>query len=135
MIQQPATRRAMIAATAMLLLAAPAMAHGPAGNKPVGTHGGEIVDVDGGHLELLVEPGELRVYVTDLQDVPLPSAGLTARAIIQQGANQTVLSLTPKEPNLLVAPLAAPLGKAAKVAVSTTLARNGKPVQARFVVK
>lgn len=129
-------RRTLITASALFLLAGSlAIAHGPKGTKPAGANGGEIVDVDGGHLEMVAQPGELRVYVTDLNNAPAPSAGLTARAIIQNGDQQIVVPLIAKEPNLLIAPLAAPLGKDAKVAISTTLSKDGKPVQARFVVK
>lgn len=129
-------RRTFVTACALLLLSGSlAVAHGPKGSKPAGVNGGDIVDVDGGHLELVVQPGELRVYVTDLKDVPAPSADLTARAIIQTGDKQIILPLAAKEPNLLIAPLAAPLVKGSKVAISTTLSKGGKAVQARFVVK
>lgn len=128
-------RRLLIAAAAMFALASLAHAHGPQESKLVGANGGDIVDVEGGHLELVIGPAELVLYVTDLKDAPLTTAGLTARAIIQDGPKQAVLPLSPREPNLLVATLAAPLAKNAKIAVSTTLAKDGKPVQARFVVK
>lgn len=127
-------RRSIILGFSASLLAATAHAHGP-GAKLKGAHGGEIADVDGGHLEFVPTPGELRIYVTDLKDAVLASAGMTGRAIVQSGDRQMVLPLTPKEPNLLVAPLPSALSKGARVAVSATLAKNAKPVQARFVVK
>lgn len=121
---------------AIMLAAAPlAFAHGPGGAKVAGANGGDIVDVEGGHIELVIGATELVLYITDLKDAPLATGGLTARAIIQDGAKQAVLPLSPREPNLLVAPIVAPLSKDAKIAVSTTLAKDGKPVQARFVVK
>jgi hypothetical protein len=128
-------RRTILSGVVLLAVTPIAIAHGPTGSKPTGANGGEIADVDGGHLELVVTAAELRLFVTDMKDAPLPSAGLTARAIVQDGTKQVVLPLSPMEPNVLVTPLTAPLGKDAKVAVSATLAKDGKPVQARFVVK
>jgi hypothetical protein len=128
-------RRLSIALAAMIALAPVAFAHGPKGTKAMGANGGDIVDVDGGHIELVIGPAELVLYVTDLKDAPLATTSLSARAIVQDGNRQVVVPLSPRAPNLLVAPLAAPLAKDAKIAVSTTLAKDGQPVQARFVVK
>jgi hypothetical protein len=128
-------RRLAVAAAALIAVAPAAFAHGPKGIQITGANGGDIVDVEGGHLELVVGPAELAVYVTDLKDELMRTAGLTARAIIQDGNKQFVLPLSPRAPNLLVAVLTAPLSKDAKIVVSTTLARDGKPVQARFVAK
>ena len=128
-------RRVLLVALCVAIASFGAQAHGPKGTKPAGANGGEIADVEGGHLEFVVTPAELRIYVTDMRDVALASAGMTGRAIVQDGEKQAVLPLVAKAPNLLVAPLAAPLSKDAKVAVSATLAKEAKPVQARFVVK
>lgn len=128
-------RRAVILATALTLIAPAALAHGPKGSKPAGANGGEIADVEGGHLEFAPTPTELRIYVTDMKDVALSSVGMTGRAIVQDGDRQFVLPLAPSAPNVLAAPLAAPLSKDAKIAISATLAKDAKPVQARFVVK
>ncbi len=128
-------RRLAIAAVVLLAVAPMAFAHGPGGAKVSGTNGGDIVDVEGGHIELVIGATELVLYVTDLKDAPLATTGFTARAIIQDGTRQTVVPLLPRAPNMLFAPLAAPLAKDAKIAVSTTLANDGKPVQARFVAK
>jgi hypothetical protein len=128
-------RRSTLALVVLMVIAPWANAHGPGGAKITGANGGDIVDVDGGHIELVVSATEVRIYITDLKDAPLSTTGFTARAIIQDVAKQAVLPLTPRSPNLLVAPLSAPLSKDAKIAVSTPLAKDGKPVQARFVVK
>lgn len=128
-------RRFALASLVILASASLAFAHGPGGAKASGTNGGDIVDVDGGHIELVIGATEMILYITDLKDGPLATAGLTARAIIQDGTNQAILPLLPRAPNLLVAQIAVPLAKDAKIAVSTTLAKDGKPVQARFVVK
>jgi hypothetical protein len=124
-----------IAVVAFMAIAPVANAHGPGGAKVAGANGGDIVDVDGGHIELVVSATELRIYVTDLKNAALSTADLTSRAIIQDGAKQAVLPLAAREPNLLVAVLSTPLTKDAKIAVSTTLTKDGKPVQARFVMK
>jgi hypothetical protein len=128
-------RRFSLIAFALIAVSPLAFAHGPKGTKVTGANGGDIVDVDGGHIELVVKSTELLLYITDFKDAPLSTVGLTARAIVQDGSSQAVLPLSAREPNLLVAPLAAPLAKDAKIAISTTLAKDGKPAQARFVVK
>jgi hypothetical protein len=122
-------------AVAMVCAASLVQAHGPKGSKLAGVNGGEIADVDGGHLELVIGAADMKVYVTDLQDKPLASAGMAGRVIILDGTKQSVVPLVALEPNILTAPLPAPLSKDAKVAVSATLTKDGKPVQARFVVK
>jgi hypothetical protein len=128
-------RRSLMLAVCAALVSSAAFAHGPKGTKPAGANGGEIADVEGAHLEFAPTPTELRIYVTDLKDVALSSTAMTGRAIVQDGDKQVVLPLVAKAPNLLVAPLAAPLPKDTKVAVSVILAKDAKPVQARFVVK
>lgn len=128
-------RTLVTTAALAIALAGAAYAHGPKGAKPVGANGGEIVDVESGHLELVTAPDELRIYITDLKDAPLGTEGLAGRAVVLDGTKQLTLPLVPKTPNILAAPLAAPLSKDAKVAVSATLSKDGKPVQARFVVK
>jgi hypothetical protein len=128
-------RHSLILAACAALIASTALAHGPKGTKPAGANGGEIADIEGGHLEFAPTPTELRIFVTDMKDMALASTAMTGRAIVQDGDKQIVLPLVAKAPNLLVAPLSAPLSKAAKIAVSATLAENAKPVQARFVVK
>jgi hypothetical protein len=129
-----ASRRAALLA-ACLLMAAPALAHGPKGTKLAGANGGEVADVEGGHLEFVVTPTEVQVFLTDMADANLDSAAASGRAIIQSAGQQSIMQLTPRAPNALVAPLAAPLAKDAVVAVSATFTKGGKPVQARFVVK
>jgi hypothetical protein len=128
-------RRSLILAAFATIVVSRARAHGPKGTKPAGANGGDIADVEGGHLEFVPTPTELRIYVTDLKDVTLDSATMTGRAIVQAGDNQVVLPLVSKAPNVLVAPLAEPLSKDAIVAVSARFAKDAKPVQARFVVK
>ena len=128
-------RTVTLIAAALLCSASFALAHGPKGNAVVGLNGGQLADTENGHLELVVAPAELTIFVSDLQEAPLPSAAMTGRAIIQVGAKQTVVPLVAAEPNLLKAALAAPLAKGAKIAVSVTLAPNAKPVQVRYVVK
>jgi hypothetical protein len=128
-------RRSLILAVCAALVPLRVRAHGPKGTKPAGANGGEIADVEGGHLEFAPSPTELRIYVTDMKDVAFASAGMTGRVIVQDGDKQIVLPLLARAPNLLVAPLAAPLSKDAKVAVSATFAKDAKPVQARFVMK
>ena len=129
-------RKTIVSAAAALLISATlSFAHGPKGEKPAGINGGQIVDVDGGHLELVASPTVLKVYVTDLQDKPLATTGLSGRAFIQDGAKQAVLPLVPAELNVLQALLATPLSVDAKVAVSAALTKDGKPVQARFLIK
>jgi hypothetical protein len=118
-----------------VFVATSAAAHDPKGARSASPHGGQVVDVEGGHLEFLATPGEIVVYVTGPNDETLASAGMTGRAIVQDGGKLQELPLVAKPPNMLAAALVAPLPKGAKVAISATLANAGKPVQARFVVK
>ena len=99
-------RRSLIFAACAALTASAVLAHGPKGTKPAGGNGGEIADVEGGHLEFAPTPTELRIFVTDMKDVAIVSTAMTGRVIVQEGDKQVVLPLVPRSPNLLVSPLA-----------------------------
>jgi hypothetical protein len=58
------------------------------------------------------------------------TAGLTARAIVQDAGKTSNVTLAPATPNKLVGTLAAPLGKGAKVVMSTKV--HDHNLQARF---
>jgi hypothetical protein len=72
-------------------------------------------------------------YVGDHDGKPLPTKGLTARAIVQDGGKTTTITLTPAEPNMFIGRLAAPLSAKARVVFSAVI--GGHPAQARFTAQ
>ncbi len=99
-----------------------------------GPNGGPMVDIPGGHLEMVATGTELVLFLTDAADKPLASTGAkNARAVVQDAGRTASVPLQPAEPNRLVGALAQPLGKGARVVVSATTV-DGKTLQARFVV-
>lgn len=112
----------------MLGLAYTASAH----ELAKGPNGGPLVDVAGHHIEMVAKGTELVIILTDAADRPLSSAGAkAARAIVQDAGKTATVALAPVEPNRLVGTLAQPLGSAARVVISATLA-DGHALQARF---
>ena len=121
--------KALILAVAMAAWPMSAMAHETA----KGPNGGPVVDSSGRHVEMVANATELVLFLTGDADKPIASAGTkNARAIVQDGGKTATVPLQAAEPNRLVGPLAAPLGKGARVVVSATLA-DGHGLQARFV--
>ena len=72
------------------------------------------------------------LYLSDTADKPITSAKATGRVIAQAGSTPATVDLIPTAPNLMVAKLAAPLSKGAKLAVTIKLG-DGHNVKARFV--
>jgi hypothetical protein len=116
---------------ALAILVAPfgAIAH----EVTKGPNGGPVVDSSGHHVEMVAKGAELVLFLTEMDDKPLDSAGTkNARAIVQDGGKTATVQLQPAEPNKLVGTLVQPLGSGARVVVSATMA-DGHTVQARFV--
>ena len=61
----------------------------------------------------------------------MPTKGLKARAVVQDGGKTMTITLSPAEPNRFVGKLAAPLGPKARVVFSSVF--DGHNLQARFV--
>ena len=82
----------------ILLLAFLAVASAPAraDTKP-GPNGGVIGDIGNRHIEMLARDGEIRVWVLDAQDRPVPAAGASGSLIILAQGRQQTIRLEPAE--------------------------------------
>ena len=118
-------RRALMAATLGLALMAPANA------QTKGPNGGLVVKADEHPIEFVVRDQEIVFYVGDHDGKPMPTKGLKARAVVQDGGKTTTVALSPAAPNMFVGKLAAPLGAKARVVFSSAF--DGHSLQARFV--
>ena len=118
-------RALMIAAVSLTLIA-------NAGAQTKGPNGGVVVKVEDHPVEFVVRDQEIVFYVGDHDGKPLPTKGLKARAVVQDGGKTMTIALAPAEPNRFVGKLAAPLGAKARVVFSSSI--DGHALQARFVV-
>lgn len=120
-----------IAALLALVLAAPVLAHDDATLDAMATpHGGQMRMAGPYHYELVVGEGQLRVYLSDHADKPVPSQGVSGSAVVLSGAKTTV-ALAPAGENLLQGTGAFTAGPDMKVVVSLSFP-DGKAWQARF---
>jgi hypothetical protein len=117
-------RSTLIALAAGLALAGSAQA------QKVGPNGGILATADGHPIEFVSKDREIVFFLSDEDGKPLLTAGLTARAIVQDAGKTSNVTLAPATPNKLVGTLAAPLGKGAKVVMSTKV--HDHSLQARF---
>jgi hypothetical protein len=105
----------------------------PGSAQKAGPNGG-LVERSGDHqLELVVSPGKLTVYLLE-DGKPHDSKGTDLRAVIQQGAKKTTLTLADQKGEKLVAKLPAPLAKGA-IVVITGKDHHGHRLNARFELK
>ncbi len=117
-------RALMIAAVSLTLMAtADAQTKGP--------NGGVVVKADDHPVEFVIRDQEIVFYVGDHDGKPMPTKGLKARAVVQDGGKTSTITLSPAAPNMFVGKLAAPLGAKARVVFSSAF--DGHALQARFV--
>lgn len=64
-------------------------------------HGGVLRMAGALHLELVLEPGLIRVYLTDHAFQPVNAAGATANAMLREAGNRVRIPLKPAGGNLL----------------------------------
>jgi hypothetical protein len=64
-------------------------------------HGGQMTMAGPLHLELVVQPSELTLYLTDHGEAPVAAAGGSAKAIITGGKDRYVVLLSPAGDNVL----------------------------------
>lgn len=83
----------VILAAAALLAAAPALAQHKHAHK--GPNGGEMEDVAGVHVELLVKDKSLTFNVYDEAQKPLPATGFTGSVLVTAGGAKETLKLAP----------------------------------------
>lgn len=119
---------ALLSLILSLVLATPALAHGP----DKGPRGGKLTDSGAYHLELLVQGKQASVYVYDSQNRPVKLGGATGSLLILVNGKQETLALTPKEEALNGTMNLEP-GKSLKAVVTVNLPGE-KPLQARLTL-
>ena len=117
---------------AFLLLPATALGDGDL-SRP-GPNGGKLADAGRYHLELVVKPAEMRLYVTGGRDAKVDTQGAEANATVLAGKEKSTVKLVPAEGNALAGNGAFNPKSAMTVVVTLTLAKQ-PPVQARFSLK
>ncbi len=100
-----------------------------------GPNGGQLVDIPGYHVELVISGTDLILFLSDEKERPISSQGVqNARAIVQNSGKTLTVPLASIAPNKLGAQLTQPLTAGARIVMSATMA-DGKTIQARFVRK
>jgi hypothetical protein len=117
---------------AFFLLPATTLGNGDL-SKP-GPNGGKLADAGKYHLELVIRPAELRVYVTAAKDAKVDTQGAEASATVLAAREKSTLKLVPAGGNALAASGRFDPKAAMTVVVTLTLAKQA-PVQARFAIK
>jgi hypothetical protein len=96
-----------------------------------GANGGDVVVMENHPIEFVSKGQEITFYILDEDGrSPVMTAGLTGRAVIQDGGKTTAVNLSPAEPNRFVGQLQMPLGPHARIVFSAKVA--GHNLQARF---
>lgn len=94
-------------------------------------HGGQLKMAGPYHLELVLKPGVVQVYVTDHGDKQIASQGGRGSATLLSGGKKTVVKLSPAGGNLLQGKGTFNAAPGMKVVVSVMM--PGQPAQqARF---
>jgi hypothetical protein len=111
-----------------LLLATAAHAHAP---RP-GPNGGLLVDAGDYHTELLADGSEtVTLFLFDVNDKPVESAGYKANAILVVGGKPARFALEPAGGQKMVGKAPGPVEPGVKGAVQITLP-DGGAIQAKF---
>jgi hypothetical protein len=114
----------IIAAT--LVMTPPALAH-----EAKGPNGGRMVDAGEYHVELVVQPAEVAVYVTDSGERPVATAGFKGTAILMAEGKAQRIALEPGQNNQLTGKSNVALPADVKGAVQLTTPA-GKTAQGQF---
>ena len=112
----------------------PAVALGDGDLSKPGPNGGKLADAGKYHLELVVKPAEMRVYVTGAKDAKVDTQGAQASATVLAGKDKATLKLVPAGDNALAAAGSFDTRAAMTVVITLTLAKQS-PVQARFALR
>jgi hypothetical protein len=94
-------------------------------------HGGQMHMAGPYHFELLAQPNELTVYLTDHAGTKIPSSGATGNATVLSGKTKASIKLQPSGDNVLKGSGQFELAPDMKVVVSVTMPGKS-PEQARF---
>jgi hypothetical protein len=111
---------------AALLASAPALAH-----ESKGPNGGRVVDAGHYHVELVVQPAEVAVYLTDGADKPVTATGFKGTAMLVADGKPQRITLEPGAANQLTGKTTAALPADVKGAVQLT-APDGKTASGQF---
>ena len=115
-------------AMVLALTTAAVLAH----DKPVkGPHGGQMIDVNTYHWELIAAGGELTLYVSDQAEKPVATKSAKATANVLSAGKSLTVELAAAEPNLLKGKGDFVADKGLKVIVSVS-GIGEKPAQIRF---
>ena len=117
---------------AFLLLPANALGNGDL-SKP-GANGGKLADAGKYHLELVVTPAEMRLYVTGAKDAKVDTQGAEASATVLAGREKSTVKLVPAGDNAVAGNGAFNPKATMSVVVTLTLAKQA-PVQTRYSLK
>jgi hypothetical protein len=89
--------RSLVFVLSLGVLVATAHAHGPAR----GPNGGEMQDLAGGHVELVVRDDEIVVYLFDAENNPMAAQGVLATATVLAQGKPAIVTLQPMEGNVM----------------------------------
>lgn len=92
-----------LALLAALALSTSALAAG-GGHSHKGPNGGALIDVTGGHAELVDTPTEIALYFSDEDGKPQSAKGASGKATVMSGGKTETLVLSPATPEKLTAP-------------------------------
>lgn len=124
----PTRKIAARVAVALLLSTLPAVAHEAA----KGRNGGWRVDAGKYHTELVVDgTTTVTIFVSDVDDKPLPAAGFKATAILVVGGKTQRFALEPAEGSKLVGTAPVPIKSGVKGVIQLT-APDGSIVQGKL---
>lgn len=97
-----------------------------------GHNGGLRVDAGNYHTELLVDGStNVVVYLSDIDDKPIPAAGFKATAILVVSGKSQRVELTPAEGSKMVGVATAPVKPGVKGVIQLT-APNGTTSQGKY---
>jgi hypothetical protein len=103
-------------------------------NENLGPHRGQMRMAGPYHLELVAGKDELTLYVSDHANVPLESAGGSAKAILTSGKKRYVIVLMPAGENVLQGSGEFKLTKSTSVSMLIKLS-GGEPQRTQFTLK
>ena len=112
-----------------MLLVAPVLAH--AHEPRVGPRGGVLVDAGAHHVEVVVTPTTLDVFVSDAQDRPLAATGFKGTAIVVANGKPNRIPLEPKQADRLSGPASLVPGQPLKGVIQLT-SPDGKTAAAKL---
>lgn len=117
-----------VAIALAVALATPLAAHEAA----KGRNGGWRVDAGKYHTELVIDgSSSVVVYLSDVDDKPIPAAGFKATAILIIGGKSQRIELKPADASKMVGTAPAPVKPGVKGVVQLT-APNGETAQGKF---